>query len=251
GDVAELRIGPGRRHIDGSGDDHARHALGVERGYRAAGQRRRGGRGGKRAGGERAQADHGVERNKLSSPHGFPPEQGSFLRRLRFSASRQLVVKAKASRMQPSMTPKIAGDDLGAVQDFSGGGLPQIGRLRLSRRVQLTPPAIRAMAAPARSAAVVPRSPNRLNMRAISAAPVVWPRSRAVPSMPLAPPLRSRGADPSIARLLGVWNRPKPKPHSAMRQAISALPGCTGSSDSDNNPAAKTVRPMPPSAPAG
>jgi len=43
---------------------------------------------------------------------------------------------------------------------------------------------------------------------------MVCPNSRAVPSMPLAPPLRSRGAAAIMVRLLGVWNRPKPAPQT-------------------------------------
>ena len=45
---------------------------------------------------------------------------------------------------------------------------------------------------------------------AVSTAPMVWPVSRAVPSMPPAAPARSRGAAVSIMRLLGDWKRPKP-----------------------------------------
>ena len=81
------------------------------------------------------------------------------------------------------------------------------------------------MPAASPSAQTVARPPNRLNISAISAAPTVWPRSRAVPSMPLAPPLRSRGAEVMMTRLLGDWNRPNPAPHSAMRQMMSTSPG--------------------------
>ncbi len=116
---------------------------------------------------------------------------------------------------------------------------------------QLTPAATMAKPAAVNSVTALARTPNSPNISATSAAPTVWPRSRAVPSMPLAPPLRSRGAEPRMARLLGDWNRPKPAPHSVMRQAMSPTAGCAGSSASAASPAAKAARPRPPRRPAG
>jgi hypothetical protein len=75
GHVAEFRVPPARRHVDGCGHDNAGHALPIERHDRAAGQRRRGRRGDNHAGGKRAQADHGLERDGSSFTHGFPPKK--------------------------------------------------------------------------------------------------------------------------------------------------------------------------------
>ncbi len=65
---------------------------------------------------------------------------------------------------------------------------------------------------PTISAMRVPLAGSRASSSATSAAPMVCPKSRAVPSMPEAPPLRSRGAAAIMVRLLGDWNRPKPAP---------------------------------------
>ncbi|CPM39003.1 Uncharacterised protein [Bordetella pertussis] len=69
--------------------------------------------------------------------------------------------------------------------------------------------------------------------------------------MPLAPPLRSGGASASMARMLGAWKKPKPAPHSAMRQPRSKASGAAGNATSDSRPAASTAMPMPPSRPGG
>src|SRR5580692_1105889 len=55
---------------------------------------------------------------------------------------------------------------------------------------------------------------------AAKVAPIVWPVSRAVASIPPAAPLRPSGADDSIVRLFGDWKKPKPSPHMPMRQAM-------------------------------
>lgn len=47
----------------------------------------------------------------------------------------------------------------------------------------------------------------RLNIMATKVAPNVCPNKRAVPSIPLAPPLRLAGADEMIVLLFGVWNK--------------------------------------------
>ena len=52
-------------------------------------------------------------------------------------------------------------------------------------------------------------------------APTVMPSRRAIASMPPAAPERARGAAASIVRLFGAWKKPKPRPQSAMRQAMS------------------------------
>ena len=69
-----------------------------------------------------------------------------------------------------------------------------------------------------------------LALAAIGAAPALampdnfgLPQSASVASMPPAAPDRLRGAEPTIVRLLGDWNNPKPTPHSAIRQAMSIV----------------------------
>ena len=56
-------------------------------------------------------------------------------------------------------------------------------------------------------------------------APSVCPSRRAVPSIPLAPPLRLDGAEEMMVLLLGVWNKPKPDPQMNSRHIISILVG--------------------------
>ena len=88
-------------------------------------------------------------------------------------------------------------------------------------------------------------------MAASDTAPSVWPVRRAVPSMPLAAPLRCSGAEVTMVWLLGDWNSAKPAPHSAMRQATFQSAGCAGIRPSETRPAANTAMPMPPSRPSG
>ena len=64
---------------------------------------------------------------------------------------------------------------------------------------------IKANIAPAHRHTVVPLSCiAKLNNRATRVAPRVCPKSRAVPIIPLAPPLRWMGAEAMIVLLLGV-----------------------------------------------
>ena len=86
-------------------------------------------------------------------------------------------------------------------------------------------------------------------INATSAAPRVCPVRRAVPSIPLAPPLRSRGAADNMVRLFGDWKIPKPAPHSAMRHAICMGSGCAPSVASNSRPAVIVTSPTPPSQP--
>lgn len=88
------------------------------------------------------------------------------------------------------------------------------------------------------------------NSRATKAAPVVWPTSREVASMPLALPLRWAGAEPTMMLLLGDWKRPNPMPHSASLQMISVDVGCAGNQASNSNPTVMQSSPSPPSRPA-
>ena len=84
---------------------------------------------------------------------------------------------------------------------------------------------------------------------ATSAAPVACPIRREVATTPLAPPARSGGALPMMAFRFGAWKKPKPTPHTAMRQPMSKALGCAGIHTSVSKPAARAARPMPPSMP--
>lgn len=53
-------------------------------------------------------------------------------------------------------------------------------------------------------------------IKATNVVPSVCPNRRAVPCIPLAPPLREVGAEEMIVTLLGVWNNPNPAPHTAI-----------------------------------
>ena len=66
--------------------------------------------------------------------------------------------------------------------------------------------------------------------------PTVCPESRATEIMPLALPVRDFGAVLIIALLFGGWNRPKPAPATAIRQAMSRSLGCGGVSRSSRKP---------------
>ena len=63
------------------------------------------------------------------------------------------------------------------------------------------------------------------NIMAAAAAPMVCPKSLAMPSIPLAPPLRLGGAEAMIVLLLGVKNVPKPMPPNTIRHIMSKLVG--------------------------
>ena len=86
-------------------------------------------------------------------------------------------------------------------------------------------------------------------IKATNVVPSVCPNRRAVPCIPLAPPLREVGAEEMIVTLLGVWNNPNPAPHTAILQIIWLFSGRGGSSTSRNNPNANTAIPTPPSSP--
>ena len=66
------------------------------------------------------------------------------------------------------------------------------------------------------------------NSVAAIVAPSVMPSRRATASIPPAAPARALGADPSSVRLLGDWNRPKPRLHRAILQAIVASDAVDG-----------------------
>ena len=87
-------------------------------------------------------------------------------------------------------------------------------------------------------------------MPASITAPSVCPVNRAVPSMPLAAPLRCSGAEVTMVWLLGDWNSANPAPHKAMRQTMSIGDGLAGKAASSNRPQAKTAMPMAPSKPS-
>src|SRR6185437_448110 len=73
--------------------------------------------------------------------------------------------------------------------------------------------------------------------------PLVCPVRRAVASIPPAAPLRKSGAEDSIERLFGAWKNPKPRPHRAIRHAISAEVGFSGRLARRPKPAQRTISP--------
>ena len=66
----------------------------------------------------------------------------------------------------------------------------------------------------------------------------------------LALPLRPGGALDMMARMLGDWKKPKPAPHTPMRQTMSATLGDAGSIASSAIPMPSNTSPNPPSTPA-
>src|SRR5690349_812109 len=68
--------------------------------------------------------------------------------------------------------------------------------------------------------------------------------------MPPAAPERGLGAALTIVRLLGDWKRPKPRPQTAIRHAMSKSLGDAPRRDRKNSPAAKMASPIPPRSPA-
>lgn len=70
----------------------------------------------------------------------------------------------------------------------------------------------------------------KANTMATPVVPIVCPMRRAMPSIPLAPPLRLRGADDTNVRLLGVWNKPNPAPQNMILHQMSILSALSGKS---------------------
>ena len=87
----------------------------------------------------------------------------------------------------------------------------------------------KANAAATNNGVMVVSPPCQWKKNATNAAPIVWPVSRAVASMPLAEPLRCCGAEAIIMLLLGDWKSPNPMPHSTSRHIISKSVGLDGS----------------------
>ncbi len=81
---------------------------------------------------------------------------------------------------------------------------------------------------------------------ATSAAPVDCPTRRDVATMPLAPPLRSRGAADMIARRFGDWKKPNPAPQIIIRHTMSPVPGCAASVAISVSPTQSAIMPIPP-----
>src|SRR5438067_4271526 len=100
-------------------------------------------------------------------------------------------------------------------------------------------------------AAQLPCTCETVRQKATSAAPVDCPIRRAVATMPLALPLRFAGAALMMAFTLGAWKKPKPIPHTAMRQPIATLDGASGMRSSVTRPADRIIRPTPPRRPGG
>lgn len=97
------------------------------------------------------------------------------------------------------------------------------------------------------------REPSVCGMKAKTMAtpvvPIVCPMSRAMPSIPLAPPLRLRGADDTNVRLLGVWNKPNPAPQNMILHQISILSALSGKKYNKINPVENRHMPIAPSVP--
>lgn len=92
--------------------------------------------------------------------------------------------------------------------------------------MQLTMAAIKGKPAATQRHTMVPFCcVTKLNNSATSVAPSVCPSSRAVPIMPLAPPLLLTGAEAMIVLLFGVWNKPNPMPQMIMCHIISLSVG--------------------------
>jgi hypothetical protein len=74
---------------------------------------------------------------------------------------------------------------------------------------------------------------------------------RAIASMPPAAPARLSGPAVISVALLGVWKKPKPTPHKAMRQTMSTTDGAAGIVARQARPAASAASPRLPSSAAG
>jgi hypothetical protein len=95
------------------------------------------------------------------------------------------------------------------------------------------------------SAIFAPPSMCVLKSKATMAAPLVCPSDRTVLSIPAAAPLRARGADDIIVRLLGAWKKPKPSPQRAMRHMKSNAVPLPGKNARNINPAESAMSPKP------
>ncbi|KAG0738707.1 hypothetical protein G6F24_017544 [Rhizopus arrhizus] len=80
---------------------------------------------------------------------------------------------------------------------------------------------------------------------ATNAVPKLWPKTRVVACKPPAAPLRERGAADSMARLFGVWKKPKPTPATNMPATMGQLDTEDGSSASHSMPATMVAAPTP------
>ena len=117
--------------------------------------------------------------------------------------------------------------------------------------MQLTMAAIKAKLAANQRHTIAPFCcVTKLNNSATSVEPRVWPSSRAVPIMPLAPPLLLTGAEAMIVLLFGVWNKPNPMPQMSIRHIISLSVGEEDRWESKYKPRAKINMPAQPSIPA-
>ena len=99
----------------------------------------------------------------------------------------------------------------GCPRDEGGGGMGR-GRGRAPSAATGSPPAADRHPHRHQQAQVLAVARRRRNTSAAIDAPTVMPVSRAVASRPPAAPARSRGALPSIVRLLGAWKKPNPAP---------------------------------------
>ena len=81
-------------------------------------------------------------------------------------------------------------------------------------------------------------------------APSVCPSRRAVPNIPLAPPLRLDGAEEMIVLLLGVWNNPKPDPQMNSRHYNIHISRVGREYCEQEKSCSNITMPIPPSIPA-
>lgn len=78
---------------------------------------------------------------------------------------------------------------------------------------------------------------------------MVCPSKRAIPNIPLAPPERCVGAEEIIVLLFGVWNNPKPAPHSIKRRMILISDDSAVRLESEKSPTANRAIPTLPKIP--
>lgn len=89
------------------------------------------------------------------------------------------------------------------------------------------------------------------NIRATNEAPEICPINRDVAIIPLADPLRARGADEIIILLFGAWKNPNPNPHTPNRHIKSnGTADSVGASAKRYIPRTNTDNPRHPNTPA-
>lgn len=117
-------------------------------------------------------------------------------------------------------------------------------------RVMLTMAATAAKPLPtSRHTAVLLSRATKLNSIATNVVPNVCPMSRAIPSIPLAPPERLGGAELMIVLLFGVWNKPNPAPHIISGIMICGIDECGVRPERRYSPIPNNAIPVQPNIP--